>query len=36
MKKIRSSSALTGKRSESTMEMRPYDPEAIGKDLDGS
>ncbi len=35
MKILRSSSTSTGKRSESTMEMKPCGPDAIGKDLAG-
>ncbi len=36
MKILCSSSALTGQRSESTKEMKPCGPDAIGKDLAGS
>ncbi len=36
MKIFCSSSASTGKRSESTMKMKPCGPDAIGKNLAGS
>jgi hypothetical protein len=36
IKNLCSLSASTGKRSESTMEKRPYGPEMMGKDLDWS